>query len=586
MPQTLFKAGQSRRRLLAMFLVSALVFGLVIGKVVILQTSDADALRAAGKKQRTSITTLRAGRGVIFDRNGDELSLSVPATTIFADARLVTDPVGTAKALTDLLGLTQEKHRSLVDVFTLRKAAFVYIARQVDEDLAAAVLGLKLSGIQGIEEDRRTMPGGEVGKGVIGKTDIDGIGTAGIEKQYNLVLTGTDGEQIRQHDKNGRSLPGTGTTTLAPIAGNDVVLTIDRSVQYTVEQALLAQVEAVIARGGTAIVMSTTTGEIIAMASVRRNDAGVVEVTSGNFAAVDAYEPGSVVKAATIAAALNEGTVTPETAFEVPWYKKYSDLVLHDAETHDAEWWTVGDILTQSSNIGTIMNMLTMGKTLRETKEKEYNYLRAFGLGEATPLDFPGESVGIMKDWKKWEGTEQYTVAYGQGLASTSIQLVTAINVLANGGTYVAPKLVKSTISADGTMTDTAPAATHRVVSETVAGQMNVMLRNVVCNGTATRAQVPGVTIAGKTGTGLKAQPGGGYLDKEGNRTYYASFVGFFPAEDPQATVLVSIDEPAADQLTRFGGTAAAPVFAQIAPSIMHELGFTPPSTGGGCPAT
>jgi len=457
----------------------------------------------------------------------------------------------------------------------------------VDEDLAAAVLGLHLNGIQGMEEDRRTMPGGEVGKGVIGRTDIDGVGTAGIEMQYNDVLTGTDGEQIRQHDKDGRSLPGTGTTTVSPTPGDDVVLTLDRSVQYTVEQALLAQVASVSARGGTAIVMSTKTGEIIAMASVRRNDeTGQIEVTNGNFAAVDAYEPGSVVKAATIAAALNEGTVTPGTGFEVPWYKKFSDLVLHDAETHDKEWWTVSDILTHSSNIGTIMTMLSMGQSLRETKEKEYNYLRAFGLGQKSPLEFPGESVGIMKDWKKWEGTEQYTVAYGQGLASTSIQLVTAINVLANGGTYVAPKLVKSTIAADGTLTDTAPSATHRVVSEQVAEDMNVMMRNVVCNGTAKAAKVPGVTIAGKTGTGLKAQPGGGYVNEAGERTYYASFVGFFPAEDPQATVLVSIDEPAADQLTRFGGTAAAPVFAQIAPSIMHELGFTPPNTGGGCPET
>ena len=584
MPQRLFKAGQSRRRLLAVFIVSSLVFGLVIAKVVILQTSDAEALREAGRAQRTSTTILKAGRGVIFDRNGDELSLSVPATTIFADARLVTDPAGTAQVLTDLLGLTDDKRRSLVDAFTAGSSAFVYVARQVDEDLAAAILGLGLHGIQGMAEDRRTMPGGEVGQGVIGRTDIDGIGTAGIEKQYDAVLTGTDGEQIRQHDKNGRSLPGTGTTTIAPVPGNDVVLTIDRSVQYTVERALVAQVEAVAARGGTAIVMSTKTGEIIAMASVRRNDAGVVEVTSGNFAAVDAYEPGSVVKAATIAAALNEGTVTPDRSFEVPWYEKFSDTFLHDAEQHETGWWPVSQILTESSNIGTIKTMLSMGSTLRETKEKQYNYLRAFGLGAKTPLDFPGESVGIMKDWKKWEGSEQYTIAYGQGLASTSIQLVTAINVLANDGTYVAPKLVKATIAADGTMTESAPSATHRVVSVQVAEQMNVMMQNVVCNGTASRAEVPGVTIAGKTGTGLKAQPGGGYLDEEGNRSYYASFVGFFPAEDPEATVLVSIDEPDGEQLTRFGGTAAAPVFAQIAPSIMHEMGFTPPTTGGGCP--
>ena len=582
----MFKAGQSRRRLLAVFIVTTLLFGLVIAQVIRLQTTDADSLLTAGRAQRTTITTLGASRGVIFDRNGDELSLSIPTTTIIANPKLVTDPVGTSQMLRQLLGLSDGKYQSMLEAFTARSSSFFYVARQVDEDLAAAVLGLDLAGVEGLPEDRRTMPGGEVGKSVIGRTDIDGVGTAGIERQYDAELTGSDGEQIRQHDKNGRSLPGTEAVTTAPVPGDDVVLTIDRSVQYTVEQALLTQVSDLGARGGTAIVMSTKTGEIIAMASVRRDDAGTVEVTSGNYAAVDAYEPGSVVKAATIAAALNEGSVTPDSTFEVPWQKMFSDTMLHDAEQHPTGGWRVSDILTKSSNVGTIETMLSMGSTLRETKEKQYNYLRAFGLGTTTPLDFPGESTGIMKDWKKWEGAEQYTVAYGQGLASTSIQLVTAINVLANDGTYVAPKLVKATIGPDGTMNETAPSATHRVVSEQVAAQVNVMMQNVVCNGTASRAKVDGVTIAGKTGTGLKAQPGGGYVNADGDRTYYASFVGFFPAEDPEATVLVSIDEPPADQLTRFGGTAAAPVFARIAPSIMHELAITPPSTGGGCPET
>lgn len=585
-PLSLFRAGQSRRRLLAVFVISAVIFGIVVARVVMLQTSDAEALKEAGRAQRTSTTTLRASRGVIFDRNGDELALSVPSTTIIANPKLVTDPSNTVAVLAQLLDLSEEKQESLLTAFVVKEKSFAYIARQVDEELAAAVLALDLPGIDGIAEDRRTMPGGEVGKGVIGRTDIDGIGTAGIEMQFDDVLTGSDGEMTREHDRDGRSLPGTETTTVAPVPGDDVVLTIDRSVQYSVEQALIDQVTTIGAKSGTAIVMSTKTGEIIAMASVRRNDDGVVEVTSGNFAAVDAYEPGSVVKAATIAAALNEGTVTPDSLLEVPWQQQFSDTMLHDAEQHPTGMWPVSQILTESSNVGTIKTMLTMAPTLREVKEKQDAYLRAFGFGSATPLGFPGESNGILKDWKKWEGSEQYTVAYGQGIASTSIQLVTAINVLANGGTYVAPKLVKATIGPDGTVSDTAPAATHRVVSEKAAQEVNTIMRNVVCNGTATRAQVDGVTIAGKTGTGLKAQPGGGYLNEDGERSYYASFVGFFPAEDPQATVLVSIDEPPAGELTRFGGTAAAPVFARIAPSIMHELGITPPTADGGCPAS
>jgi len=583
-----FRAGQSRRRLIAVLVLSALVFALVIGRVVMLQTADAPVLREAGRDQRTSRTTLRASRGVIFDRNGDELALSVPSTTIVANPKLVTDPVGTVTALAQLLALDPEKQESLLAAFTAKEKSFVYVARQVGDAEGEAVRALRLNGVEAVDEDRRTMPGGDVGQSVIGRTDIDGVGIAGIEQQYDEILTGVDGQQVRQHDRDGRSLPGTETTTVAPVAGSDVVLTLDRSVQWSVEQALLDQVAAVEARGGTAIVMSTKTGEIIAMAGVRISDDGTYEVTSGNIAAVDAAEPGSVAKVITMAAALNEGTVGADTTFEVPWRKQYSDTVLHDAEQHETGVWPVHEILVRSSNIGTIEVFLSLGGgSLRTAKEKQHAYMRAFGLGEKTPLDFPQESNGILKDWKLWEGAEQYTMSYGQGVSSTSIQLITAMNVIANDGMYVAPKLVAATVGADGGIEPTLPSETHRVVRPEVAEQMNLMLRDVICDdeGTGERARVPGVTVAGKTGTGLKAQDGS-YVDERGRRTYYSSFAGFFPAEDPEVTVLVSIDEPRADdgQITRFGGTAAAPVFAAIVPSIMHEMNVTPPTTGGGCP--
>lgn len=567
------------------FAITAVVFALILGRVVMLQTTDADQLRAAGYEQRTSETVLRANRGVIFDRNGDELALSVPSTTIIANPKLVTDPEGTTRALATVLELSPDKQQKLIEAFTAKDKSFVYVARQVTDSQAQAVEQLALNGVDSIAEDRRTMPSGSVGQSVIGKTNIDGEGIAGIEMQYDAVLTGTDGEMTRQHDRDGRSLPGTETTTVAPIPGDDLVLTIDRSVQYEVEQAMVEQVTNLMARGGSAIVMDTDTGEIIAMVGVRMGDDGIVRVTSGNIAAVDAAEPGSVAKAITIAAALNEGTVTPDSMFEVPWQKQFSDTQLHDAEQHPDWNIPVRTILAESSNIGTIEVMLTMGSTLRETKEKLGTYMRAFGLGEKSALDFPGESRGLGVDWKKWEGAEQYTVAYGQGIASTSVQLVSAINVIANDGVYVAPKLVKSTIAADGTITDTADSDTHRVVRPEVAQQLNLMMREVVCSGTATRAQVKGVTIAGKTGTGLKALDGGGYTDAEGHHKYYSSFAGYFPAEDPQVTVLISIDEPpgAEGQETRFGGTAAAPVFARIAPSIIHEMDIQLPE-GGGCP--
>lgn len=211
--------------------------------------------------------------------------------------------------------------------------------------------------------------------------------------------------------------------------------------------------------------------------------------------------------------------------------------------------------------------------------------MRAFGLGEPTALDFPGEGRGILRPNSKWRGTENVTVAYGQGVSATAIQLVSAVNVIANGGVYVAPKLVKSVVSPFGKRTDTMPSATRRVVSPEVASQMNVLMRDVVCTGTAKGwAGIKGYTIAGKTGTGYKAQKNGTYFDEQGRRAYYASFVGFLPAEDPQITVLVSIDEPPPGA-QHFGANTAAPVFNKIARAAIVDLGIQAPSSSGGCPS-
>ena len=238
---------------------------------------------------------------------------------------------------------------------------------------------------------------------------------------------------------------------------------------------------------------------------------------------------------------------------------------------------TVRQILVDSSNIGTI-------KVQEEVQlRRHWDFMRAFGLGERTALDFPNESAGIFKEWNDLHGSEKHTVSYGQGLASTPIQLISAVNAIANDGLYVAPKLVRGFVGDDGDISPTAPSATQEVISPNTAEVMQSIMTDVVCSGTATRAQVSSFNVAGKTGTGLKAQPNGGYEDEFGVRSYYASFVGFFPAEDPQITVLISIDEPPAGTINRFGGTAAAPVFARLVPTIAHELGIQPPNSGAAC---
>ena len=564
---------------MALIVIAAVLIGL-IGRVAYLQTTEADTLRSAAADQWTRSVTIQAQRGTMFDRHGAELAMSVPAVTVSINPKLIDNGPATVQVLDDLLDLPDDETAQLLAEIESKDRGFVFVRRQADADIGDEISSLKLAGVNVDRESRREMPGGDTGRSVIGRTDIDGEGISGLELQFDDLLTGTGGEMRREVAPGGRSIPGSETVAAQPVAGDDLVLSLDRSVQYSTEQVLLEQVAAIGAKGATAIAMDTDTGEIYSMASVRMNEeSGRYEVTSGNFAAVDSYEPGSVAKVITIASALSEGSVTPETSYLVPWRKQYYDDLLKNSHEHPDTVMSVSQILIESSNIGTIFVQQEMGRA------KHREYMAQFGLGSKTALDFPGESPGILKQPEDLWGSERVTVSYGQGVSSTSLQLVAAVNTIANRGTYVAPKLVNATVGPDGTITETAPSESRRVVSEQAALQTAEMMRNVVCSGTATRAQVDGLSIAGKTGTAFKAADNGTYFDDNGDRIYYSSFVGFFPAEDPQVTVLISVDEPPAGTGDRFGGTAAAPVFAELAPTLIHELGIVPAPGATGCPA-
>jgi cell division protein FtsI (penicillin-binding protein 3) len=573
-----FGVASPRRRLIAALVVIGVVLLGLIGRVAYLQTTEAENLRSAAANQWTRSVSVPAQRGTVFDRHGAELAMSVPAVTISINPKLIDNGPATVQILDDLLVLPDDKVAELVAAIAAKDRGFLFVQRQADADIGDQIAAMKLPGVNVDRESRREMPGGDTGRSVIGRTNIDGVGISGLELQYDDVLSGTGGEMRREVAPGGRSIPGSETITAKPLAGDDLVLTLDRSIQYATEQVLLEQVAALGAKGATAISMDTDTGEIYSMASVRRDDTtGEFGVTSGNFAAVDAYEPGSVAKVITIASALSEGLVTPEKTYVVPWRKQYYDDLLKDSHEHPDEVMSVAQILTESSNIGTIFVQQEMGR------ERHREYMAAFGLGSKTALGFPGESPGILKQPEDLWGSERVTVAYGQGVSSTSLQLVAAINTIANRGTYVAPKLVKATVGPDGDVIDAEPSQTRPVVTELAAVQTTEMMRNVVCSGTATRAQVDGLSVAGKTGTAFKAADNGTYFDENGDRIYYSSFVGFFPAEDPQVTVLVSVDEPPAGTDGRFGGTAAAPVFAELAPTLIHELGIVPAPGTASC---
>jgi len=578
-----FRAGDTRKRLVAVFVITVLLFAAVVARVAFLQTAGSDSLVAAGKAQRVSEAILHAPRGTIFARDGGELVMSVPSSTLIANPKLVTDPAGVAALLGTMLQLAPDRQQSLLATFTAKDKSFVYIARQIDDDIANSVMALNIGGIDVLREDKRIMPSGEVGRSLLGRTDIDGIGTAGVELLYDNQLTGVDGERVREHDAKGRSIPGSGTTTIDPVPGNDLILTLDRSLQFQVEQALIGRVTELSAKGGAVVVMDTATGEIYAVANVSRADDGVVAVTSANLAAVEPFEPGSVAKVFSLSAVVDTGVATPDTVIEVPGRIVYDkgttwEHTINDAEPHPLQPMSLRDIIVHSSNIGTLMLTDEVGT------ERFGNYLESFGFGQKTALDFPDESAGIFKPAAEWEGTEKQSHSYGYGYSVTALQLAAAVNTVANGGVYVAPKLVAATIGADGQVVDTAASTTHTVIQPSTAATMTDMMKGVVCNGTGKDARIADISVAGKTGTAYKTREGGGY-GETGNRAYRASFVGFFPADAPKVTILVTIDEPDPTSNDRFGGKAAAPLFATIATAAIHELQITPNPGDTGCSA-
>lgn len=577
-------AGDMRKRISVMFVVILGVLCLVYLRVVVLQTWKAGGYREMSEVQRTRSNVIRAERGAIYDRDGAELAIPIPTRTIFADPREVTDPVTTARALGMVLQLTPEAEMDLANRLQNKGSSFTYVVRQVDSVIAQAVLDLKLPGVATYREEGRALTT-EGLRPLIGRTDLDGIGIGGIEMQYDAVLTGVNGKLEREVNSRGQSIASAGSEYVPAVRGANLVTTIHRSLQFQVDGILQQQVERILARSGTAIVMHTQTGEIYAMSNVRRNDDGTYSNSAGNIAAVEAHEPGSVAKVFSVAAAIEDGTVTAQSTFSVPGKQVFNrgtqwEQEIKDAYPHGLEQMSVRKILVDSSNLGTVQISQTL------STERNRQWLAAFGFGEKTSLQFPGETRGLLKLARNWQGTEQFTFAYGYGYASNAVQLISAVNVVANDGVYIGPKLVSAMVDEVGVSTPTPPAPTRRVVSSATAATMRTLLTDVVCYGTAQLAKIPGMSVAGKTGTGYIRQDNGTYLKDDGSRAYFASFVGFLPANKPQFTVLVSIDEPDPSSRDRFGGTAAAPVFQRIGQVIVNELDLRPEPGDTGCVGT
>ena len=556
-------ATSPKRRLLGLLLVILLAAGGLTYRMVVLQITSPEQFVAYGETQRLRTQDLPGRRGALLDRNGEQLAISIPQRTIWADPRLVTDKEGTALALSEVLDVS---YAFLLERLTT-DAAFVYLERQVDDTTAELVASYELAGVAAYDEPRRFNPSGStLANAVIGQVGVDHEGLSGLELQFDDLLAGVAGEINLETAPDGRTI-ATGTRSETPAeTGATLTLSLDRPLQFEVERMLIAQVEDMAAKGGVVVVMKPGTGEILAMASVVRDEDGDAVTTSENRAVTWSFEPGSITKPLTVAAIIEEGIASPDSVRNVPSSMQLYDRTFSDSSPHPDSMWTLTDILVKSSNVGTTMWAQELGPT------KVDQYFRDFGFGELTSLDANFESTGVMPSLEEWSGVSIATIPIGQGISVTPIQMLTSLNTIANGGVYVPPVLVTGAVDGEGNEIELTEPDTHRVVSERTGATVREMMAQVVSSGTGKRAAVTGYQVAGKTGTAWKPFPNGGY-GTPGNHLYIASFAGFLPAHAPELSILVTIDEPSN---SIYGGSAAAPLFADIAEYAVRRFQIPP----------
>ena len=501
--------------------------------------------------QQVENLRLPARRGTIFDRHGQELAVSEDAATVYATPYLIKDPVGTARRLAPLLGLSPE---SLVTKLADRQSGFSYLARKASAQAGARIKKLKIAGIGVLDDERRYYPEDYLATQVLGTVGIDNKGLSGLELTLDSVIGGSDGE--RRVIRDARGDPVSLEQLKAERHGEDVRLTIDAPLQDEAENVLARVGQTYQPKNATALVMNPRTGDVLAMANwprVNANDVGHSPPwTRANRTIGFTYEPGSTFKSITVAGALEDRVVRPDTTFTVGPQIQVADRVIKEAHGTGGVF-TVADILARSSNVGAVRIGLRLGPTRFD------KWVRRFGFSRSTDLPLPGESAGIVPQLKDYSGSSIGNLPIGQGLAVTPIQMADAYSAIANGGMLVRPRLVL-----DGS----APSGT-RVISRRTALRLQSMLEGVLGpDGTAPEAAVPGYDIAGKTGTAEKAEDGG-----YSQTRYVASFIGFAPAHNARLLVAVIVDEPKG---AHSGGEVAAPAFEQIASFALPHLGIAP----------
>jgi cell division protein FtsI/penicillin-binding protein 2 len=548
----------ANRRIRFLLAVFAVAFAAMLGRAVWLQAVEAGTLSRLATEQHDSKVALPAGRGALLDRTGLQLAIGRDATTVFANPRQVGDPRATALAAGKDLRLDPEQlYTKLAD----RSRGFVFLARKADPERAQKLKERGITGVFFSSEERRAYPQGRIAAQALGYAGIDNRGLAGLELQLDSPLAGKAGHERFIRDPSGRSIDV--VESVPARDGDDVVLTLDHTIQSYAESVLQRTISNWGAKAASAIVLDPRNGEILAMAVVPGFDANRYGQSSRdlqrNRAVTDTYEPGSTFKVVTIAAALSTGIVSPSTAFTLPYEIEVADRRIHDSHERATQRMTVAQILSRSSNVGTVTVAQMLGQN------RLARWIERFGFGKKTGIDFPGETRGIVLPVEKWSGSTIGNVPIGQGIAVTPVQMAAAYGAVANGGVWVRPHLVKRI--------GTRPAPRverRRIVGRPVASQVMAMMQDVVneAGGTGALARLEGYSVAGKTGTASKPEKGG-YSDTR----YVASFVGVVPAGSPRLVVLVSVDEPRG---AIWGGVVAAPAFQEIARYALQYLEIPP----------
>ena len=564
------------RKIVAIAIVIFLLFGLRLIEI--------QAIRAKGYVERadnelSKSATLLAPRGGIYDINGIELARSISAINIAVDQTVVNDPVNTAMVVAPILGMNPAE---LLPSLTGQKR-YVLIAKDVQPSVWREVndaiisyntrvvktksdLNKRIGGFVPERSYIRDYPSGKLTASLIGVVNDQGVGSGGLESSLNSILSGTNGKYVYANGR-GNIIPGSEEIRVEAKSGTSIRLTIDRDVQWVAQNAISQAVASSKAKSGTVIVMDPKTGEILAQASAPTFDPNIpssITVDKLNNPSVqEVYEPGSTGKVITVAAAMEEGLITPETVFTIPYSMKVSDGVFRDHEKHPTQRLTTTGLLAVSSNTGSIKIGQKLGK------DNLYKYLTKFGIGQSTNSKLPGESAGILHPVKDWYGTSLPTISFGQGYSLTAMQSTSVFATIANNGVRVKPSILAGVVDESGKYTPSAANESTRVLSEQTAINMRAMMENVVSkNGTAPSAAIDGYRVAGKTGTAQRYNTACRCYSG-----YTASFIGFAPADQPKYVVSVTIQDPKG---MHWGGVLAGPVFKKVMGFVLQNQRISP----------